>query len=268
MRNVDYEVVRTLRCRNLNAPGVLGKLTTTIGQNGASVGNITTVSLGHNFNVRDIDVIVRNKEHLGQLLSQVSKLREVTVLEVRDAVLNLHENGKIKMINTVSVNSMDDLRKVYTPGVAEVCKLLVDDANWKDYYTNIPYSIAIITDGTAILGLGNIGSVAGMPVIEGKAALIQQLAGISGIPILLDTTDQNEIVQTAKHIALTFGGIQLEDIASPRCFVILEQLERELNIPVMHDDQQGTAVVTVASLINASKFSGIQLQEAKIGLIH
>lgn len=267
MRNVGYEVVRTLRCRDLNVPGVLGKLTTTIGRNGASVGNITTVSLGHHFNVRDIDVFVRNKEHLGQLLSELSKLREVTVLEVRDAVLNLHENGKIKMINTISANSLDDLRKVYTPGVAEVCRLLADDTNWKDSYTSIPYSIAIITDGTAILGLGNIGPVAGMPVMEGKAALIQQLVGISGIPILLDTTDQNEIVETAKHIALTFGGIQLEDIASPRCFAIQERLERELNTPVMHDDQQGTAVVTLASLISASKFSGITFQEAKIGLI-
>jgi len=267
MQNVDYEVVRTLRCRNLNVPGTLGKLTTTIGRLGASVGNITTVHLGHHFHIRDIDVFVKSKEHLAELLSELPKLREVTVLEVRDAVLNLHENGKIKMINTVAINSLDDLRKVYTPGVAEVCKLIMGDSMWKDTYTIIPYSVAIVTDGTAVLGLGNIGPVAGMPVMEGKAALLQQLVGISGIPILVDTTDPDEIVETVKHIATTFGAIQLEDIASPRCFVIEERLERELNIPVMHDDQQGTAVVTLASLISACKLSGVTLQEAKVGLI-
>ena len=247
MQNADYEIVRTLRCRNLNVPGTLGKLTATIGRLGVSVGNITTVHLGHHFHIRDIDVFVKSKEHLAELLSELPKLREVTVLEVRDAVLNLHENGKIKMINTVAINSLDDLRKVYTPGVAEVCKLIMGDSMWKDTYTSIPYSVAIVTDGTAVLGLGNIGPVAGMPVMEGKAALLQQLVGISGIPILVDTTDPDEIVETVKHIATTFGAIQLEDIASPRCFVIEERLERELNIPVMHDDQQGTAVVTLAS---------------------
>ena len=267
MQNVDYEVVRTLRCRNLNVPGTLGKLTVTIGRLGASVGNITTVHLGHHFHIRDIDVFVKSKEHLAELLSELPKLREVTVLEVRDAVLNLHENGKIKMINTVAINSLDDLRKVYTPGVAEVCKLIMGDSMWKDTYTSIPYSVAIVTDGTAVLGLGNIGPVAGMPVMEGKAALLQQLVGISGIPILVDTTDPDEIVETVKHIATTFGAIHLEDIASPRCFVIEERLERELNIPVMHDDQQGTAVVTLASLISACKLSGVTLQEAKVGLI-
>jgi malate dehydrogenase (oxaloacetate-decarboxylating) len=267
MDNPEYEVVRTLRCRNLHVAGVLGKLATTMGKQGATIGNISTVSLGHHFSIRDIEVYVKNKEHLAELLAEIAKLSEVTVLEVRDAVLNLHEHGKIKMMNTVAVNSLDDLRKVYTPGVAEVCLLLKDDPKWKDSYTNIPYSVAIITDGTAILGLGNIGSVAGMPVMEGKAALLQLLAGVSGIPILLDTTDSDQIVDTARNIAPTFGGIQLEDIASPRCFPILERLEKEVSIPVMHDDQQGTAVVALASLLNAAKLTGITLQEAKIGII-
>jgi malate dehydrogenase (oxaloacetate-decarboxylating) len=127
--------------------------------------------------------------------------------------------------------------------------------------------VAIVTDGTAILGLGNIGPVAGMPVMEGKAALLQQLVGISGIPILLDTKDPDEIVATVKHIAPTFGGIQLEDISSPRCFYIEDRLVNELNIPVMHDDQKGTAVVVLAALINASKRANIDLKQAKIGLI-
>ena len=182
-------------------------------------------------------------------------------------MLELHKNGKIKMINTVSVNSLDDLSRVYTPGVAEVCNLIVEQPILKDTYTSIPYSVAIVTDGTRVLGLGNIGPVAGMPVMEGKAALLQQLAGISGIPILLNTTDPDEIVETVKHIAPTFGGIHLEDIASPRCFLIEDRLENELSIPIMHDDQQGTAVVTLAALINACRLSSVILEEAKIGLI-
>jgi malate dehydrogenase (oxaloacetate-decarboxylating) len=202
-----------------------------------------------------------------QLIDDISRLPEVSVLQVRDDVLELHKNGKIKMMNAVPINSLEDLRRVYTPGVAEVCGLIIEQPSWKDTYTSIPYSVAIITDGTAILGLGNIGPVAGMPVMEGKAALIQQLAGISGIPILLDTTDPDEIVETVKHIAPTFGGIQLEDISSPRCFTIEDRLEKELSIPVMHDDQQGTAVVVLAALLSACKLSKVTLHEAKIGLI-
>jgi len=143
----------------------------------------------------------------------------------------------------------------------------MEQESLKYTYTNIGHSVAIVTDGTAVLGWGNIGSVAGMPVMEGKAALLQQLVGISGIPILLDSTDPGEIVETVKHIAPTFGGIQLEDIASPRCFSIEDRLKKELSIPVMHDDQHGTAVVTLAALINACRLSGITLEEAKIGLI-
>jgi len=148
-----------------------------------------------------------------------------------------------------------------------VCNLIKEHPSLKDTYTSIPYSVAIVTDGTRVLGLGDIGPVAAMPVMEGKAALLEQFVGVSGIPILLNTTDSDEIVETVKHIAPTFGGIQLEDIASPRCFRILDRLERELNIPVMQDDQQGTAVVVMAALINACKLTDIILQEARIGLI-
>ena len=262
-----YRIVRTLRCKNANIPGTLGKLTTAIGQAGAEIGNIATIHLGHHYTVRDIDILIDNQKHLKQLVEEISKLHEVTVLQVRDDVLELHKGGKIKMVNTTPIDSLDSLSKVYTPGVAEVCRLIANQPGWKDDYTTISHTVAIVTDGTAILGLGNIGAVAGMPVMEGKAALLQQLVGISGIPILMNTTDPDVIVETVKQIALTFGGIHLEDIASPRCFYIEDRLSQELDIPVMHDDQKGTAVVTLAALISACRSTGITLEETKIGLI-
>ncbi len=267
MNDVSYRIVRTLRCKNLNVPGTLGLLATTIGQAGGEIGNIETVHLGHHYTVRDIDIMVQSENILEQIIEEVSKLDAVTVLEVRDEVLELHKEGKIKMVNTVPIDSLESLSKVYTPGVAEVCQLIVEEPSWKDTYTAIPYSVAIVTDGTAVLGLGDIGAVAGMPVMEGKAALLYKLVGVCGIPILLDTTDPEEIVSTVKHIAPTFGGIHLEDIASPRCFTILDRLQKELDIPVFHDDQQGTAVVVLAALINACKRTGVNIQELKIGLI-
>jgi len=267
MENAKYQFTRTLRCKNLNVPGTLGKLATAIGRVGVDIGNLTTVHLGHYYTIRDIEVLIKSEEELAHLIEEVSKLPEVTVLEVRDDVLNLHKDGKIKTVSINSINSIDILRKVYTPGVAEVCRLISERPGLKYAYTNIPYSVAIVTDGTAILGLGNIGPVAGMPVMEGKSALLQELVGVSGAPILLNTTDSNEIVESIKHIAPTFGGIQLEDIASPRCFPIQDALEKDLDIPVMHDDQQGTAVVTLAALLNACKICSIALEEAKVGLI-
>ncbi len=267
MAGNSYEISRTLRCKNLNVPGTLSKLTSAIAKVGGNIGNITTVHLGHHYTVRDIEVFVSSRELLADLLNEISKLKEVTILEVRDSILDFHEGGKIRMVNAVSINSLDDLRKVYTPGVAEVCSLIKENLAWKDKYTSIPYSVAIVTDGTAVLGLGDIGPLAGMPVMEGKAALIYHLTGVSMVPILLDTTDPDEIVNIIKRIAITFSGIQLEDISSPRCFVIQQKLEQVLDVPIMHDDQQGTGVVVLAALINACKITGISLEKAKVGLI-
>ncbi|MBI2854849.1 MAG: NAD-dependent malic enzyme [Chloroflexi bacterium] len=266
-KNGTSRLIRTLRCKNLNIPGTLGRLASTIGSSGADIGNITTVYTGHNYVVRDIDVIAENEASLGRLTEQISQLPEVKLLEVMDAVLEMHKNGKVRMMSTVAIKSLDALRMAYTPGVAEVCQLIQNHPEKKDVYTSIPASVAIVTDGTAVLGLGNVGSVAGMPVMEGKAALLQQLVGISGIPVLLDTADADEVVATVRHIAPTFAGIHLEDIASPRCFEIEKRLQAELPIPVMHDDQHGTAVVVLAALINACKIARISLQHARIGAI-
>jgi malate dehydrogenase (oxaloacetate-decarboxylating) len=267
MIDAGYRIVRTLRCRNINVPGTLGKLTTLIGEAGVEVGNIVTVHMGHHYTVRDIDVQVATEETLKKLIERVSVLEGVTILEIRDEVLELHKGGKIRIASNSPIDSLDKLRKVYTPGVAEVCQLIVAHPEAKDNYTAIPYTVAVITDGTAILGLGNIGPVAGMPVMEGKSSILEQMVGVNGIPILLDTTDVDEVVTTIKHIAPTFGGIHLEDFASPKCFAILDRLEKELNIPVFHDDQQGTAVVAMAALLNACKRTGKKLEDAQVGLI-
>ncbi len=171
------------------------------------------------------------------------------------------------MKSKMPIRTLAELGRVYTPGVADVCRLIENEPEKASIYTTISNSVAIVTDGTAILGLGNIGSVAGMPVMEGKAALFDQLAGISGIPILLDTSDPEEIIRTVKHISPGFSGILLEDIGSPHCFDIEDRLKEELNIPVMHDDQHGTAVVTLAAAISACKSAGLDLKEAKVGQI-
>jgi malate dehydrogenase (oxaloacetate-decarboxylating) len=263
----NYQIVRTLRFKNVNIPGILGKLTTAIGSTGTSIGTITTIHFGNKYVIRDVDVFVDGKEHLSRVLKEVSKIKEVKILEIRDAVLEMHKDGLIDMVNTHPINSIEDVRKIYSPGVAEVCKLISDNNSWKDTYTSIPYSVAIITDGTNVLEFGNIGPWASMPVIEAKAALFQRLVGVSGIPILLNTTNEADIVKTIKHIAMTFGGIQLTGISSPRCFSILDLLNQKLNIPIIHDDQQGNAVVTLAALINACKYTNVELDNSKIGII-
>ena len=265
--SAPYKITRTLRCKNLNIPGTLGKLTSTIGRLGAEIGNITTLNLGMRNTVRDIQIIANNEAQLEDIVKAVSAIPEITLLEVRDEVLDFHKGGKIKTVSTINVNSVDVLRKIYTPGVAEVCKLIATDPSYKNTYTCIPNTIAIVTDGSRVLGLSNIGPVAAMPVMEGKSALLYSMVGVSGVPILLNTQNQDEIIETVKHIAPTFGAIHLEDIESPKCFAIQERLEKELDIPVMHDDQYGTAVVTLAALINVCNMQHMNIKAARVGLI-
>ena len=265
--NLPSRIIRTLRCKSTSSPDAFGKLITAIGQGGVEVKDICTVYAGSRYAIRDIGVSISGEDALKSLIERVSNLKDITLLQVRDEILELHRGGKIKMVSNTPIDSISKLRKVYTPGVAEVCRLIAAHPEAKDSYTTIPYTIAIVTDGTAILGLGNIGSVAGMPVMEGKAALLQQLVGVNGIPILLDTTDVEETVRTVKHIAPTFGAIHLEDFASPHCFEVVDRLEKELDMPVMQDDQQGTAVVLLAALLNACKRTGKKIEDQTIGCI-
>ncbi|MFH0347376.1 NAD-dependent malic enzyme [Bacillus vallismortis] len=265
---IAKHMIRTLMIETPSVPGNLGRVATAIGLLGGDIGEVETVKVGPNYTMRNITVQVENEEQLQEVIAAVQGLGEgIRLHTVSDEVLSAHEGGKIQMKSKMPIRSLAELGRVYTPGVADVCRLIEKDPEKASIYTTISNSVAIVTDGTAILGLGNIGSVAGMPVMEGKAALFDQLAGISGIPILLDTSDPEEIIKTVKHISPGFNGILLEDIGSPHCFEIEDRLKEELNIPVMHDDQHGTAVVTLAAAISACRSAGVDLKEAKVGQI-
>ncbi|WP_088006212.1 NAD-dependent malic enzyme [Indiicoccus explosivorum] len=264
---IEKQTIRTLIVEIPSAPGNFAKVATAIGDADGDIGDIKTIKIGTLSTVRDITVVCETEDDLKQVVESVRAVDGVEVHAVTDDVLKAHEGGKIHMKSKRDVRSLSDLRRVYTPGVANVCKEIQKDPEQARYFTSIGNSVAIVTDGTAILGLGNIGPVAGMPVMEGKAVLFDQFAGISGVPILLDTSDPDAVVETVKHIHQSYGAILLEDIGSPHCFEIEERLKKELPIPVMHDDQHGTAVVTLASFLTACKAAGIDPAEADVGQI-
>jgi malate dehydrogenase (oxaloacetate-decarboxylating) len=263
----DGKIQRTFRCRLEQKAGSLGRLLSAIGDQGGLIGEIRTVHMGGSAVDRDITVYADDLKHLDRLIRTVDATPEAQLLEVRDEVLEMHQGGKIAIRSRYDISSLSTLRKVYTPGVAEVSLKIKDDPSLARRFTSIRHFVAIVTDGTAVLGLGDIGPKAAMPVMEGKASLLETLTGLSGMPILLDTKDPDEIVETVVHIAPTFAAIQLEDISAPRCFTIEERIQARLDIPVMHDDQHGTAVVVTATLINAAKATGRDLSASSIGVI-
>jgi malate dehydrogenase (oxaloacetate-decarboxylating) len=259
--------MRVVRVRNDQQIGVLANLLAAISENGGSIGSIQLLTETSQHVVREITVYADDEIHLEHVLEAMRANPGTVVVEVRDEVLELHQKGKIAVRSRYQIDSMTTLRRVYTPGVAEVCRRIAADPSQARLYTSISHMVAIVTDGTAVLGLGDIGPRAGMPVMEGKAMLMESLVGLSGVPILLDTKDPDEIVQAVAAIAPTFAAIQLEDISAPRCFEIESRLQAMLDIPVMHDDQHGTAVVSTAALLVAARTTGVDLQKKVIGQI-
>ena len=259
--------MRTVRCRNDNSPGTLGRLLLRIAEAGGDVGEISVVQETHQAMVRDVTVYAEDESQMERVLAAIASNPGSRILAVRDEVLEVHQKGKIAIRSRYRVDSLAILRRVYTPGVAEVCMRIAQEPDLARLYTAISHMVAIVTDGSAVLGLGDIGPVAGMPVMEGKAMLMESLVGLSGVPILLATKDVHSIVDTVAAIAPTFSAIQLEDIAAPRCFEIEQALQERLDIPVMHDDQHGTAVVTIAALKNACREVGVDLNRVVIGQI-
>ncbi|MGH9210749.1 MAG: NAD-dependent malic enzyme [Acidimicrobiales bacterium] len=247
-----------------NRPGSLGRLATAIGGIG---GNISALG---GFDVRgpaleeDLVVNCRDEAHIEQVRAAVDGLDGVEVLEMLDRTYLMHDGGKIEVLARMPVNDRDDLSMAYTPGVARVCMTIAKDPARVHDLTIKKNMVAIVTDGTAVLGLGDIGPEAALPVMEGKALLFKHFAGVDGFPICLDTTDPDEIVETVCRLAPTFGGINLEDIAAPKCFEIEERLKGMIDIPVFHDDQHGTAVVALAALTNALKIVGKDMADLKV----
>jgi malate dehydrogenase (oxaloacetate-decarboxylating) len=261
------KLAKTLRLLIPDKPGYLGRVTTAIGMGGSNIGDIRIVRIGLTHNTREMTIYVDSDEHLDRILNDIAAIEGVAIEEVIDLVRQLHLGGKIAMKGTRPIRSINDVRKLYTPGVASVCLDIQRNPELARSYTAIGNQVAIVTNGTAILGLGDIGAVAGMPVMEGKAALFDHFVGISGIPILIQNRDPQVIIDTVKQIAPTFGAIKLEDIAAPECFEIEAELDAALDIPVLHDDQHGTAVVVLAALINASRLAGATLAESTVGVI-
>ncbi|MDD9269415.1 NAD-dependent malic enzyme [Paenibacillus sp. GCM10023248] len=241
-----------------------GQLITVITENGGDVIAIDVIQTGPNWTVRDITVSATEQAQLDKITARMKDLAGVRLVHVSDRTFLLHLGGKIEMKPKAPIQNRDDLSRVYTPDVARVCMAIHENADNAYKLTIKRNTVAVVSDGSAVLGLGNIGPYAAMPVMEGKAMLFKQFADVDAIPICLSTQSTDEIVATIKHLSPGFGGINLEDISSPRCFEIEERLRNELDIPVFHDDQHGTAVVLYAGLINALKVVGKRIQDAKV----
>ncbi|CAN5881320.1 malate oxidoreductase [soil metagenome] len=254
----------TLRVEAPARPGALAKVLTAIGETGGIVGAIDLVRMGQEKTIRDVTVNAGDSDHAQQIVDAVEYLQDVRVINISDRTFLMHVGGKIEVNSKMPVKTRDDLSMAYTPGVARVCNAIAKDRERAFNLTIKRNTVAVVTDGTAVLGLGDIGPEAAMPVMEGKAMLFKEFANVDAFPICLDTKDADEIVQCVKIIAPAFGGINLEDISSPRCFEIEERLKEELTIPVFHDDQHGTAVVTLAALINSLKIVGKRMEELKV----
>lgn len=247
-------------------PGNLSKILGVIGNNGLTIEHLTMIHREGGKSVWEL-TLEMDADADRKVFSQIDALPGAKVLGRSDRVFNRHAGGKIQTVSRIHIETQQVLRDIYTPGVARVCLAIQKDPERAYDWTNIGKTVAVVTNGTAILGLGNIGALAGLPVMEGKAALFAVFADLTGVPILLDATDPKEVIRTVMAIAPSFGGIQLEDIAAPECFEIERALVDNLNIPVLHDDQHGTAVVTLAALINACARAGRSLEDSVIGQI-
>jgi len=260
--NASYSL--TLRVKIQNKPGKLGEITTAIGRAGGDIEGIDIASVGKDFIVRDITVNAASESHDQEIIASLDNIDGVEVVNVSDRTFLMHLGGKIEVTSKMPLKTRSDLSMAYTPGVARVCQAIANDPEKVFNLTIKKNTVAVVTDGTAVLGLGDIGPAAAMPVMEGKAQLFKEFGGVDAFPICLDTKDPHEIVQTIKNISVAFGGINLEDISAPRCFEIEERLKEELDIPVFHDDQHGTAVVVLAALINALKIVGKTIEDIKV----
>src|ERR687894_788487 len=258
----------TLRVELPQRPsGVHGQVAAAITRAGGAIVAVDTVAAKGDGTLREITVECTGVEHRGEVISAVQAVRGVEVVEITDRTFQVHRRGKIHTGLNMPVKSRDDLSMAYTPGVARVCSAIAENRQKAFKYTIKANTVAVVSDGTAVLGLGDIGPEAAMPVMEGKSMLFREFAGVDAFPICLNTKDVDEIVETVERISPTFGGINLEDISSPRCFEIEQRLQESLDIPVFHDDQHGTAIVTLAALINSCRLTGRAMKDLEVLMV-
>lgn len=260
--SASYSLI--LRLHLPSQPGMLGRVTSAIGEAGGDIGAISIVAENREETIRDIAINARDLQHEHAIAAAVRAVPDVTVEEVADCTFAIHDGGKIAIVGKSPLRTPSDLSMAYTPGVARVCMAVHDDPMRAYNLTIKRNTVAVVSDGTAVLGLGDIGPEAAMPVMEGKAQLFKEFGGVDAFPLCLNTKDPEAIIATVKAVAPTFGGINLEDISAPRCFEIEDRLKAELDIPVFHDDQHGTAVVVLAALINALRLVDKPLEDLKV----
>jgi malate dehydrogenase (oxaloacetate-decarboxylating) len=256
----------TVRLEISNQPGMLGRIATRIGEAGGSIGAIDTVRFekGGRILLRDITINAQDEAHEKRIVKALDGLDGVEVRAVSDRVFLHHLGGKIEVKSRMPLKTRDDLSIAYTPGVARICRAIAKDKDASHNLTIRKNMVAVVSDGSAVLGLGNLGPEAAMPVMEGKAQLFKEFGGVDAFPICIDVHDAEGIIDFVKKIAPTFGGINLEDIAAPKCFEVERRLKKELDIPIFHDDQHGTAVVMLAGLINALKVVGKKMEDIRV----
>lgn len=242
-------------------------IASTISNVGGDLGSVDIVRVEKGKMIRDVTVNARDDEHEKDIVAALKNISGVKVIQVKDRTFSAHEGGKIEIHNKITIRDRNDLSKVYTPGVGRICMDINHNPDHAYRYTIKGNSVAIITDGTAVLGLGDIGPEAAMPVMEGKAMIFKELADIDAFPIALNTKNTDEIISTIKNITVPFGGINLEDISAPRCFEIEKKLRETCNIPVFHDDQHGTAVVVLAALINVSRLFKTDIKNFRVVIL-
>ncbi len=254
----------TIRFQLPNRPGMLATVTQAISTLGGNLGQIDLIEQTRQISVRDITVDAASTAHAETIVEAVKGLSDIKVINVYDRTFTLHRGGKISVESRIPLRGQADLAMAYTPGVGRICSAIAQNPELVYTLTIKQNTVAIVTDGSAVLGLGNLGPEAALPVMEGKAMLFKEFGKLDAFPICLATQNTDEIVETVKRIAPVFGGVNLEDIAAPRCFEIEARLQRELDIPVFHDDQHGTAIVSLAALMNALKLVNKTLDQVTI----
>ena len=254
----------TVHLELLNKAGMLAQVTQAIASVGGNLGEVLLLERNFKSLKRELHIDAYSTEHAEQIVTALKSVPDIKILHVSDRTFDLHEGGKIHIQNRIHISSSSDLAMAYTPGVGRICKAIHEDPEQVFSLTIKGNSIAIVTDGSAVLGLGDLGPEAALPVMEGKSMLFKEFANIDAFPLCLDTKDVDEIIKTVKNLAPVFGGVNLEDIAAPRCFEIEKRLQEELDIPIFHDDQHGTAIVTIAALINALKLVNKDIEQVRV----